>query len=50
MPLFAIERRVDGIARVAQRGDELAVEIRIVLDNEKPQDCVPPLRARARPS
>ena len=37
MPLLAVERGVDGIARIAQRGDELPVEVWIVLDDEKPQ-------------
>jgi hypothetical protein len=37
MPLFAVEGGIDGIARVAQRGDELTVQVRIVFDDEKPQ-------------
>jgi hypothetical protein len=42
MPLLAVERRVDGVAGIAQRGDELAVEIGIVLDDEKPQGAFLP--------
>ena len=37
MPLLAVEGGVDGVARIAQRGDELTVEVGIVLDDEKPQ-------------
>ena len=37
MPLLAVERGIDGVARIAQRGDELAIEVGIVLDDEKPQ-------------
>ena len=42
MPLLAVEGRVDGIARIAQRGDELAVQVWIVLDDEKSQSRCPP--------
>ena len=37
MPLLAVEGGIDGVAGLAQRGDELAVKVRIVLDDEKPQ-------------
>ena len=37
MPLLAVERGIDGVARIAQRGDELTVEVWIVLDDEKSQ-------------
>ena len=37
MPLLAVERGIDGIARIAQSGDELTIEVRIVFDDEKPQ-------------
>ena len=42
MPLLAVEGGVDGVARIAQRGDELTVEVWIVLDDEKPQSRCPP--------
>ncbi len=45
MPLLAVERGVDGVARIAQRGDELTVEVGIVLDDEKSQTANPPCRA-----
>ena len=35
--LLAVEGAVDGIAGVAQRGHELAIQVGIVLDNEKSQ-------------
>ena len=37
MPLLPVERGIDGVARIAQRGDELPVQVGIVLDDEKPQ-------------
>jgi hypothetical protein len=37
MPLLAVEGAIDGVAGLAQRGDELTIEIRIILDDEKPQ-------------
>ena len=40
MPLFAVERPVDDIAGVRQGGRKLAVEIRIILDNEETQGKV----------
>ena len=45
MPLLAVERGVDGVARIAQRGDELPVQVGIVLDDEKSQTANPPCRA-----
>ena len=36
MPLLAVERAVDDVAGVGQRGRELPVEIGIVLDDEEP--------------
>ena len=45
MPLLAVEGGIDGVARIAQRRDELPVEIGIVLDDEKPQTANPPCRA-----
>ena len=35
MPLLAVKGLVHGVARLFQRGDELAVQINIILDNEK---------------
>ena len=46
--LLAVEGGIDGVARVAERGDELAIEVRIVLDDEKPQSAIPPCRAWGR--
>ncbi len=43
MPLLAVERGIDGVARIAQSGDELTVEVWIVLDDEKPQSRYPSL-------
>ena len=37
MPLLPVECGIDGVARIAQRGDELPVQVGIVLDDEKPQ-------------
>ena len=45
MPLLSVEGGVDGIARIAQGGDELAVEVWIVLDDKQPQPAIPPLGA-----
>ena len=42
MPLLAVEGGIDGIARIAQSRNELPVEVRIVLDDEKPQSHVLP--------
>src|ERR1044071_4607548 len=44
-PLLTVESGIDGISRIAQRGHELAVEVWIVLDDEKPQPAIPPLGA-----
>jgi len=43
MTLLAVERAVDGVAGVRKRGDELAVEIGIVLDDQKAPGrvCIP---------
>ena len=41
MPLFAIEGAIDDIAGVGQRGDELAIEIGIVFNDEEPQGRPP---------
>ena len=38
MPLLAVERAIDDITGVGQRGRELAVEVGIVLDHEETQD------------
>jgi hypothetical protein len=46
--LFAIERRIDGISCVAKRGDELTIEIWIVLYDEKPQRTALPWRLELR--
>lgn len=45
MPLLSVEGGVDGIARIAQGDDELAVEVWIVLDDKEPQPAIPPLGA-----
>jgi hypothetical protein len=37
MTLFAVERAIDDIACVGERGCELAVEVGIVLDDEETQ-------------
>jgi hypothetical protein len=37
MPLLAVEGAIDDIAGVGQRRGELAVEIRIIFDDEKAQ-------------
>jgi hypothetical protein len=39
MRLFPVEGLVHGIARLAQSGAKLAVEIGIVFDNEKAHGC-----------
>ena len=43
VPLLAVERAVHDIARVRQRGRELAVQIGVVLDDKKPQANLPAL-------
>ena len=40
MPLLAVERAIDHISGVAQRGGELAIEIRIVLNDEQAHACL----------
>ncbi len=42
MSLLAVECGVDGVARIAKSGDKLTVEVWIVLDDEKPQNAIPP--------
>ena len=42
MPFLAVESRIDSVTRLAKRGHELTVEIRIVLDNEQPQTSALP--------
>ena len=37
MPLFAIERTIDHVTGVGQRGRELTIEVGIVFDDEKAQ-------------
>jgi hypothetical protein len=42
MPLFSIERAIHHIPRIAQGSRQLAVEVRIVFDDEEAQSEVPP--------
>src|SRR5262249_56457602 len=43
MPLLAVKCPVDHVARIGERGRELAVEIGIILNDEETQGEVPPL-------
>src|SRR2546423_2440668 len=44
-PLLAVERPVDHVARIGQRGGELPIEIGIILNDEETQGNVPPWSA-----
>ncbi len=35
MPFLAIEGMIDGVARIFERGDELAVQVAVVFDDEE---------------
>jgi len=41
MPLLAIEGAIDDIAGIGQRGGELTIEIRIVLNDKQTQAGLP---------
>src|SRR5262244_851496 len=45
--LLAVERAIDHVARINERGRELPIEIGIVLDHEEAQDRCSPLLAPA---
>jgi hypothetical protein len=40
MSLLAVERAVDDVARVGQRGRKLAIEVGIVLNDEEAQSLL----------
>ncbi len=40
MPLLAVERAIDHISGIAQRGGELTIEIRVVLNDEQAHACL----------
>jgi hypothetical protein len=50
VPFLTVEGGIDGVSRIAERGHELAIEIRIVLDDKKPQNTLPRVRTRPAPS
>ena len=49
MPLLAVECAIDHISGITQRGGELTIEIRIVLNDEQAQFCLQNLTERLAP-